>query len=203
MENNRYNNSKIYKLVDQVNGYYYIGSTCNPLSKRLHWHKQNSKKQSLQNIKVYKHFNSIGWENVKIILIQEHYLDNKEQLLREEDNIIQMYLYDAKCLNSYRAFLSEEERKEHKMQYRNQYNNLNKEKINEQHKQYYEDNKERVREKQKEYIETHKQQIRERNSEKITCLCGSVLNHANKATHNKTRKHQAWLQDQQQTAETI
>ena len=104
MENNRYNNGKIYKLVDQVNGYFYIGSTCNPLSKRLSWHKQNAKKQTFQNIKVYKHFNSIGWKNVKIVLIQEHYLDNKEQLLREEDNIIQMYLHDEKCLNSIRAF---------------------------------------------------------------------------------------------------
>ena len=35
MEDNRYTNGRIYKLVDTANGYFYIGSTCNPLTKRV------------------------------------------------------------------------------------------------------------------------------------------------------------------------
>ena len=33
-EFNRYENSKIYKLIDPDSGFYYIGSTCGPLTQR-------------------------------------------------------------------------------------------------------------------------------------------------------------------------
>ena len=75
MENNRYNNSKVYKLIDTVNQYFYIGSTCLPLSKRLYDHKKLSLKEP--DRKIYKYLNQIGWDNVKIILHQQLYLDNK------------------------------------------------------------------------------------------------------------------------------
>ena len=118
MEHNRYNNGRIYKIVDTVNGYFYIGSTCNPLTKRLSKHKYDSKRQPERS--VYKYFNSIKWENVKIILITECYLDNKEQLLREEDNYIQMYNDNPLCLNIKRAFVTKEETKEYNKEYREQ-----------------------------------------------------------------------------------
>ena len=244
MENNRYNNSKIYKLVDLVNGYFYIGSTCNPLSKRLSWHKQNAKKDRYNNRKVYKYFNSIGWEKVKIVLITENYLDNKEQLLREEDNIIQMYIHDEKCLNCNRAFTTTEEKKEQTKQYhfehkeeikqkrkqyylehkddilqkdkqyvllhkneisqrQKNYRDNHKEEIKEQKKQYYnEHNNDILKNKQQYYLE-HKVDILQKHKEKIICSCGSTITKAEKARHERTKKHQAWLHDQQQTGETI
>ena len=76
MENNRYNNSKIYKMYDMINGYFYIGSTSDKLSKRFSNHK--SRARLSKDMKVYKYFNEIGWENVKIVLMEEHYLENKE-----------------------------------------------------------------------------------------------------------------------------
>ena len=58
-EFNRYNNSKVYKLINDVDDYYYVGSSaCNSLSKRLWEHKAKSKKYPER--KVYKHFNNIG-----------------------------------------------------------------------------------------------------------------------------------------------
>ena len=68
-EKNRYNNTKIYKLVDKINQFYYIGSTTDLLCKRLYQHKISSNRNQEQ--KVYKYFNSIGWDNAKIILIEE------------------------------------------------------------------------------------------------------------------------------------
>ena len=115
-----------------------MGNTCTSLSTRLHTQK-DSKTQSER--KVYKHFNNIGWSHVKIILINEYYLDNKDQLLREEDNYIQMNKNDKCCLNSSRAFLSEEEKKEY-------------------HKQYLEENKEQRKEQRKKYLEENKEQIK-------------------------------------------
>ena len=246
MENNRYNNSKIYKLVDQVNGYFYIGSTCNPLSKRLYWHKCSAKKHSER--KVYKYFNELGWDNVKIILIEEHYLDNNEELIREEDRVIQMYLHEDKCLNSYRAFVTQEEARENhnkqqKLYYEEnkervqaykkdyyeankndisdkckEYRENNKESISEYKKDYYQSNKEIIQQYKKEYYiknwdalqshkkeyrELHKDEIHEQHGKKETCLCGTIFTHSNKARHNRSKKHQAWIHDQQQTGETI
>ena len=126
MENNRYNNGKIYKLVDQENGYFYIGSTCDTLVKRLYHHKHTATRHPER--KVYKYFNNYGWDNVKIILIEEHYLDNKEQLLREENKIIEMYLQDEKCLNSVRPIVSIEEKLEHQRKLNKKYYEENEEK---------------------------------------------------------------------------
>ena len=75
---NKYHHSKIYKIQDCVNYYYYIGSTCNCLSKRFHQHKTNSK--YIKHRRIYEYFNSVNWENVNIIL--------RRELLREEDNEI-------------------------------------------------------------------------------------------------------------------
>ena len=253
MENNRYNNGKIYKLVDQVNGYFYIGSTCNPLSKRLSWHKTKARNDTER--KVYKYFNSISWDNVKIILIEEHYLENREQLIREEDKVIQMYLHDEKCLNSIRAFVAPEEARENhklyrehnkdviqerrKLQYEQNkdvtlennklYYEQNKDAIREQQKQYYGQNKDVILMQQKQYYEQNKDvilvkqkqhydqnkdaikqyyvqnkdTIREQRMKKIMCMCGSNFRYSDKARHFQSKKHQAFIHDRQQTAETI
>ena len=171
MENNRYNNSKIYKLVDQVNGYFYIGSTCNPLSKRLYNHKNVAKIESER--KVYKYFNQIGWENVKIVLVEEHYLENKEQLTREEDKVIQIYLHDEKCLNSRHASTGLS-----KIEYDKKYREDHHEHCLQEGRKYYNDNKESINTQRK---------------EKMTCECGSSLRKADKAQHDKTDKHLTWL----------
>ena len=44
-EYNRYENSKIYKLIDPDSGFYYLGSTCGPLTQRLCKHKSAAKRQ--------------------------------------------------------------------------------------------------------------------------------------------------------------
>ena len=174
------------------------------------------------HIKVYSHFNNIGWSHVKIILINEYYLDNKDQLLREEDNYIQMNKNDKCCLNSSRAFLSEEEKKEYDKQYYDEnkeqikeyhkkydkkYREENKEQLKEYHKKYVkkyrEENKEQIKEQNKKYREENRQNINEKKKTKITCGCGSVFRNDDKSKHEKSNKHKAWLPDSIQNAETI
>ena len=113
-EYNRYENSKVYKLIEPNSGFFYIGSTCDTLSKRFGRHKTTAKTKP--DIKVYKCFNEIGWENVKIVLIQELYLENKEQLLRAENDVIEANVHDEKCLNSSLAWTGLD-RKEYNKKY--------------------------------------------------------------------------------------
>ena len=186
MENNRYNNTKIYKLYEVTNGYFYIGSTCSTLSKMLSEHKHVAIRQP--ETKVYKCFNSIGWNNVKIILMEEHYLENRDQQLREENRVIMMYLHEDKCLNSIRPWFTEEEKLE-MSKARQQRTAIHQ-------KEYYKLNRDRILERNKEWSN----KIKEVN---CYCGCGSVYRMYNKTQHAKSNKHKAWLADQQQTSETI
>ena len=151
-EYNRYNNSKVYKLINTVDDTFYIGSTCTSLSKRLNQHKARSQLEKYKTTRVYRHLNEIGLPNIKLISISEFYLDNKDQLLREENNYIEMYKNDPNCLNTLSAIRSLHAKKnENRRYYENNidsilfnqklYRNNNKEKIAQQKKQYHQENK--------------------------------------------------------------
>ena len=156
MGNNRYNNTKIYKMYDPISEYYYIGSTCGTLTKRLYEHKHVAIRQPER--KVYKFFNSIGWENVKIVLLEEHFLENKNQQLREENRVIEMYLHDEKCLNCLRPFVPIEEQKEHQRELIKKYYENNKEKCRIMNKKYYEENIESCKLSRQKYYQEHKEE---------------------------------------------
>ena len=71
--NNRYENTKIYKLIHPDSGYYYIGSSCDRLSRRLCDHKKKAKLYT--DRKVFKAFNELGWSDIKIVLILDYAID--------------------------------------------------------------------------------------------------------------------------------
>ena len=101
-ETNRYSNSKVYKLCDDE-GYYYYGSTCLPLHKRLYNHKCKAKEEKYR--KVYNIFTSerFNANEIKIVLVEEFCLKSKEELLREENKYIESSFNNPHCLNSISA----------------------------------------------------------------------------------------------------
>ena len=62
-----YTHSKIYKIIG-TDGYYYIHSTTTELRFRLNNHKQLANKYPERH--EYNHFNTIGWDNCTIELIE-------------------------------------------------------------------------------------------------------------------------------------
>lgn len=81
MADNRYARGKIYKLVNNVDEEFYVGSTCTSLAKRLYGHKTKSKHTPLP---AHRHFIEIGWDTVDIVLIEEYACSNKMELERRE-----------------------------------------------------------------------------------------------------------------------
>lgn len=85
---NPYSNGKIYKLVNSVDGRIYVGSTCNVLSKRLAEHKRAARQNPTRC--VYEALNDVGWENVRIVLIEAFRCTNKEELTAREQYFMDM-----------------------------------------------------------------------------------------------------------------
>ena len=160
-ETNRYANSKVYKLCDDE-GYYYYGSTCMPLHKRLYDHKRRSKE--VQNRKVYIIFTNERFiaNEIKIILVEEFSLKSKEELLREENKYIEQSLNDQKCLNSLRAVENyeitlEKERAHKKLLYE-----ANKDKLCERIKSYQKSHVEEIKAQKREYNLANMENIKAR-----------------------------------------
>ena len=80
-----YTNSKVYKLVNTVDDKFYIGSTSQPLCKRLMDHKCDAKNRPKH---VHRYLNTIGWDKVRIVLIENVECLDKEQLIQREQHWI-------------------------------------------------------------------------------------------------------------------
>jgi hypothetical protein len=142
-----YSKSKIYKLQCE-DGHFYIGSTANELRKRFQDHKSHSK---TRNSRVYTHINELGWDKVRIVLIEDFCCENREQLVRKEDEHIRTHKDNQLCLNTYVAVMIEEDI----AAYHKAYNEAHKE----DKKAYYEAHKEDLSAYQKKYRETHKEEL--------------------------------------------
>lgn len=113
-----YELGKIYKLQCS-DGYYYIGSTIQALNARLALHKRKSKQEGSANNKKFSHINGLGWDNVEILLLQDYPCENKRDLEKKEQEFIN--LNDVLCLNTQRAFQTDEERLVYMQEFRTKY----------------------------------------------------------------------------------
>ncbi len=165
---NRYNNSKVYKLVDEQQ-YYYYGSTCLPLHKRAYFHRMKSKECPERKIyNVFTHERFLNGE-IKIVLVEQFNLNSKEELFKEENKYIERSLNDEKCLNSHLSIYNYEAQKAKNKEYRKahliegkqrylKYYYENKERIKEKSREYRKDHREECKEKHRKYHSTHKEQ---------------------------------------------
>ena len=67
-----YKESKIYKVYNIINDDIYIGSTTQPLNRRISEHRGNCKKQKHKTSKMYQLMNELGVDNFYIELIEDY-----------------------------------------------------------------------------------------------------------------------------------
>ena len=180
---NKYNNSKIYKIISKIEPfYYYIGSTTLNIKRRLTHHKSNANKYP--DNKKNKHFISINWD-VNIEIIKEVNTDNLKELRVIENNYIQQFIKCPLCLNTNDAIIDKEKRKNNRRENCKKYYINNKSKIKLKHDEYYEKNKNKY----KEFYNNNIDKINDRRSKKIICICGKEITANNKARHEKSIFH--------------
>ena len=197
-----YKNGKIYQILNNINDEVYVGSTVQPLSKRMYDHRMGCK---YQNCNFYKMMKEIGPDKFYIELIELYPCNSKEELTAREGYFIR----ERGTLNV--AIIGRtpkqwsEDNKEHLKQYKHNYYEKNMEHLSKQHKQYNENNKEHLKQHKKQYYETNKEYFKQLKKqhyetnkeyilERINCdICGCQINRSGMAKHKKTKKCKSYV----------
>jgi hypothetical protein len=170
-----YKQGQIYRLWSPHTDKFYIGSTCNMLAKRL-WDHRSKYNQYLKGI---SHFRSsfklfeLGFDDVKIELIELCPCNSKAELERREgelirihkDNIVNHFVA-GRIIDLYKVECKEkliESTKKSKEKHKEIYNkknleryHANKESIKIEKKKWRDANQEEINKKQREYYEIKK-----------------------------------------------
>ena len=187
-----YSVSKIYKIWDVNYTKCYVGSTVSKLYKRFSQHK--GKYRDYLNNKyhyttVFSIFDEFGVENCKIELVEECNANTKEELLAREGQ----YIRECQCVNKCIAGRTNKK-------YIKEFPEWNKQ----WQKQHYEKNKCERLEYMREYRTNNPEKVKESKAKwyqekrliKYTCGCGSTVPCIKQKAHEKTNKHQQYLQNQ-------
>jgi hypothetical protein len=163
-----YSNGKIYKIVCNITGDVYIGSTCEPiLARRLAGHVKSYKCWLNGKGNYVTSFKIIEQGNYDIVLIELFSCDTKDQLHSRESH----YTQNIQCVNKIKNqglcntlgkidYIKQYnvDNRENIQEYKKQYYVNNKEQIKQYNKQYIVDNRENIQEYKKQYREQHKEQ---------------------------------------------
>ena len=179
-----YQNGKIYKIECLTTNKIYIGSTTQPLSKRLTNHVSEYKRYLNGKVPYITAFDILKGNNYRIYLIEKYSCDTKEELLSKEGQ----YIRSLECVNKVIPCRTrkqyKEDNKEKMQEYHKHYYESNKKKINKYYKHYYESNKDKT----EQYREANKDKIQAKKAEKINCECGSSVCRDNLSRHKRTKK---------------
>ena len=176
---NRYEKGQIYKIVDIGQTKMYIGSTTEPLSKRMERHRSDYK-QYLMNERHYMSsfslFDEFGIDNCKILWMENYPCSSKKELERREGEIqkandcvnkniagrtLKEYYEDKKEILQQQSKIYQETNRDKRVEYMKQYRPKGN-KSNNSGKKYNEENKEA----NKEYKRTHREQINQKQRER-------------------------------------
>ena len=137
---NKYQNRKIYKIVDIGYNKCYIGSTCEELSMRMARHRANYKRflngGKASHTRSYDLFMEYGIENCKIELIEYFKSDTLQELRKREGE----HIKNTECVNKVVPCRTDKE-----------FYQDNKDKIKERKTEYYQNNIDKMKERDREY----------------------------------------------------
>ena len=149
-----YSKTIIYKIEHiEKEDLVYVGHTTN-FTKRKNCHKSNCKNElsSKHNYKLYQMIrDNEGWDSFRMVEVEKFPCNDKREAEKRETEIMKELKAN---LNTYKSYITNEEKKEQDKKYREE----NKDKMNE----YYEINRHIFKERNKLRYETNKEMIKEK-----------------------------------------
>ena len=171
----RYKRGKVYRIVCRKTGRQYIGSTCKKLlSQRLACHVCDFNKWKKGEFNFITSFTILEENDYYIELVELVPCSSNDELKVRE----RFHIQNIECVNNNVPLRTKKE-----------YYQDNKEHLSKKMQEYREKNFEKA----KEYRQQHKEEISEKAKETFECLCGSIICKGGKAKHEKTIKHQNYL----------
>ena len=207
---------KIYKIITSLDtNFCYVGHTLKTIKQRWKKHIESFKKwvKSNQMTRKYAWFTKateiedLELKTFTIELLEETKVKTKDEIKKlerkwiEELNSCNIMIPGRtskewenenkdKMKSYYKKYRDKPESKEIKKKWIEE----NKVKTKEYMKKYQEENKEKLREQKKEYEEENKEKLKEKHN----CSCGGTYTYNNRKTHEKSKKHQNFIQSQVQ-----
>ena len=158
MEKISYQNGKIYKIWSTLTDDFYIGSTTQPLYKRLYQHKSHFNAKRHWNMNIYQSIRALGKEKFFIELVQDFPCDTKHELCKREGELIRELKPSLNIkidCRTYKEYL--EDTKDYQRQRHHEYRLNNRESLVAKQKQQYMKNRDIHIERCRKYRETHKE----------------------------------------------
>ena len=180
---------RVYCIRSYQTDNIYIGSTFQPLHKRIYGHKSSYKQWQNKKHNYITSFELIKYDDCYIELIEEYKNLNKKELEKYEGD----HIRKNDCVNKIIVGRTQKE-----------YYKDNNDKILEQKKEYYQDNNDKIKEQRKYYYKEksndvknrvakyriqNSKKIKERYTQKHICACGSQYSHYQKLRHERSKKH--------------
>lgn len=159
-----YSNGKIYCIRNNIDEQIYIGSTCQSLSKRMAYHRQDAKKTNRQNTLIYPLMLDYGIENFYIELIEEYSCENSNQLEKREGELIREMKASlnqkvaGRTMDEYKVECAEQIKQSKALRAKT-YAEKNPEKVKNRRKEYYWKDPEKYREDTRKYNEEHREAV--------------------------------------------
>lgn len=191
-----YSKAKIYRIVCNITGEQYYGSTIQSLSIRKAKHLYKFKMWKAGKCYYTTSFKIIERGDYDIVLVENYSCNSKEELHARE----RYFIENNTCVNKFIPTRTRQEytedTKDTKKEYDKEYYKKNRAKTLERQKQYQEKHKDRIKDYKKQYSQKHKEVINVKRKEKYTCECGSVIRKDVKPRHFHTKKHKDYVEKQ-------
>lgn len=210
-----YDKTHFYKLVckDTSIKDCYVGHTTD-FTSRKYDHKQRCINPNNRgyNSPVYRFMrDNGGWENWEMVRIKTLKCENamearsEERKCKEEVDATLNGNVPSRTFDEYRKDNKDkikeyrDNHKEEAKEYMKEYQQKNKDKLKEYHKNYRDKKGEKLLEDKKHYYQNNKNKILEDGKQIIVCHCGASHRKDGTYRHQKTNKHQQYLQTQNNT----
>ena len=184
-------NGKVYAIRSHKTSEIYVGSTTQPLCKRMVGHRTSYRRWVADNSKTYyTSYEILKHGDAYIELLELVPCSCRAELCRREGELIRANT----CVNKLIAGRTDkqycQDNKEHHKQYNKQYRQDNKESIKQYTKQYRQDNKEHIKQYRKQYDQDNKEHIKQQKVKRVICsYCNITFAHGDKTKHIKGKKH--------------
>ena len=201
-----YSKTHFYKIICRNTNIknIYVGHTTD-FKTREGCHKRvcNNSNDKNYNLPLYKFIReNDGWDNFDMVLIETVSMENSLEARKRERELIEELNAEINYIKKPAVSLEEakqrkkewtKENEDHVKEYKHNWQIENRERLSEIRKQQYQDRREEILAKCKKYDEENIEERRAIRNRLCQCSCGDTYTYANKSRHQRTKKHQDYM----------